>query len=231
MTNVGLSITLPTLRVPESQPRVPFLQLIRPSNLHLAILNCYRENSDDKLICIPLWDDGHSQFHRLKIRLPLEHELLEPHHRNWARSINMYITPVHSHHSVFSSYQRTDGASATVPSPRRPSTAPPGPPPAWNTPTIGPWPLRTILSLGQALASSFVNMLLICIPLGILAVIYEWSSTTVFVLNYLAIVPLARFLSFTTKALSSKVEQLLGRDAGMLVDATFGNAVLVVSNE
>ncbi|KAE8443887.1 hypothetical protein EG329_001296 [Mollisiaceae sp. DMI_Dod_QoI] len=63
----------------------------------------------------------------------------------------------------------------------------------------------------------------------ILAAVYEWSSTTVFVLNYLAIVPLARCLSFTTKALSSKVEQLLGRDAGMLVDATFGNAVLVVS--
>lgn len=91
--------------------------------------------------------------------------------------------------------------------------------------------MRTILSLGQALASSFVNMLLICIPLGIMAVIYEWSSITIFVLNYLAIVPLARFLSFTTKALSSKVEQLLGRDAGMLVDATFGNAVLVVSDE
>lgn len=232
MTNVGLSITLPTLRVPESQPRVPFLQLIRPSNLHLAILNCYRENSEDRLICIPLWDDGHSQFHRLKIRLPPKHELLKPHHRNWARSINMFITPVHSHHSVFSSYQRTDGTSTTVPSPRRPSTAPPGPPPAWkNTPTVGNWYLRTIFSLGHVLASNFVNTLLICIPLGILAAIYEWSSTTVFVLNYLAIVPLARFLSFTTKALSSKVEQSVGRDAGMLVDATFGNAVLVVSDE
>ena len=232
MTNVGLSITLPTLRVPESRPRVPFLRLIRPSNLHLAILNCYRENSDDKLICIPLWDDGHSRFHRLKIRLPPKHELLKPHYRNWARSINMYITPVHSHHSVFSSYQRADGTSATVPLPRRPSSAPTGPPPAWkNTPIIRHSSLRTILSLGYTLAGNLVNMLLIFIPLGILAVIYEWSSTTVFVLNYLAIVPLARFLSFTTKALSSKVEQLLGRDAGMLVDATFGNAVLVVSNE
>jgi len=81
------------------------------------------------------------------------------------------------------------------------------------------------------MTNNFVNMLLIFTPLGIIAVIYKWSSITVFVLNYLAIVPLARFLSFTTKALSSKVEQLLGRDAGMLVDATFGNAVLVVSDK
>jgi hypothetical protein len=224
MTNVGLSITLPTLSVSESRPRVPFLQLNRPSNLHFAILNCYRENSEDKSICIPLWDDGHSQFHRLNIPIPEEHKLLEPRHRNWARSIKMYITPVHSHHSVFNC------TSATVPLPRRPSTAQLVSPPPWMTPTR-PWPLRTILSLRKALASSYVNVLLICIPLGILAVTYEWSSITVFVLNYLAIVPLARFLSFTTKALSSKVEQLLGRDTGMLLDATFGNAVLIVSDE
>jgi len=227
MTNVGLSITLPTLHVQESQSRLSSLQINRHSNLHIAILNCYRENAQDKLICIPLWNDGYSQFHRLKKCLLLEHKPLESHHRNLARNINMFITPVHSHHRAISSYQRTD-----LPISRHPSEAPPGPLPAWkNTSTTRYWSLRTIFSLGYALAGSFVNILLICIPLGILAAVYEWSSTAVFVLNYLAIVPLARFLSFTTRALSSKMEQSLDRNAGMLVDATFGNAVLVVSDE
>ena len=54
----------------------------------------------------------------------------------------------------------------------------------------------------------------------------SWNPTAVFVLNFLAIIPLASLLSFATEELSAK----LGQTIGGLMNATFGNAVeLIVS--
>jgi Ca2+:H+ antiporter len=54
-----------------------------------------------------------------------------------------------------------------------------------------------------------------------------WNPTTVFVLNFFAIVPLAAVLSFATEEISAK----LGQTLGGLLNATFGNAVeLIVSS-
>ena len=88
------------------------------------------------------------------------------------------------------------------------------------------WPSKTAHIVYQVLASNYVNVLLVFVPLGITAGALGWKPTAVFVLNFLAIIPLAALLSFATEELSVKVGQTLGG----LLNATFGNAVeLIVS--
>jgi hypothetical protein len=76
------------------------------------------------------------------------------------------------------------------------------------------------------LASNYVNLLLVCVPAGIIVGAMDLNPTAVFVINFFAIVPLAGLLSFATEELSVK----LGQTIGGLMNATFGNAVeLIVS--
>ncbi|TQS33888.1 hypothetical protein Golomagni_05753 [Golovinomyces magnicellulatus] len=76
------------------------------------------------------------------------------------------------------------------------------------------------------LLSSYVNFLLVMVPVGIAAGMLGWSSTAVFTINFFAIIPLAAVLSFATEEISVK----LGETLGGLLNATFGNAVeLIVS--
>ncbi|KAK6536179.1 hypothetical protein TWF281_000425 [Arthrobotrys megalospora] len=78
----------------------------------------------------------------------------------------------------------------------------------------------------SVLTSNYVNVLLVFVPLGIVAGVFEWAPITVFTLNFLAIVPLAALLSYATEEISLYVGQTLGG----LLNATFGNAVeLIVS--
>jgi len=86
---------------------------------------------------------------------------------------------------------------------------------------------KHVLHLTYAvLASNYVNVFLVFVPLGILAGALGWNPTVVFVLNFIAIIPLAALLSFATEELSAK----LGQTLGGLMNATFGNAVeLIVS--
>jgi Ca2+:H+ antiporter len=76
------------------------------------------------------------------------------------------------------------------------------------------------------LRSSYANYLLPFVALGIVAGALSWNSAAVFVLNFLAIFPLASLLSYSTEELSASV----GQTFGGLINATFGNAVeLIVS--
>ena len=76
------------------------------------------------------------------------------------------------------------------------------------------------------LLSNYVNILLVFVPLGITAGVMKWNSTAVFVMNFLAIIPLAALLSFATEELAL----IVGETLGGLLNATFGNAVeLIVS--
>lgn len=76
------------------------------------------------------------------------------------------------------------------------------------------------------LASSYFNVLLIFVPLRTIAGALSWNPTAVFVLNFLAIVPLAALLTFAAEELSSK----LGQTWSGLLNAMFTNAVkLIVS--
>ncbi|KAI9900661.1 hypothetical protein N3K66_004923 [Trichothecium roseum] len=80
--------------------------------------------------------------------------------------------------------------------------------------------------LKVTLLSSYVNILLPTVPIGIIAGVLGWGSTAIFVINFLAIIPLAAVLSFATEEISVK----LGETMGGLLNATFGNAVeLIVS--
>ena len=89
------------------------------------------------------------------------------------------------------------------------------------------YPAYFLLKLWQTLASNYVNLLLVFVPLGIIGGALGWNPTAVFILNFLAIIPLASLLSFATEELSAK----LGQTLGGLLNATFGNAVeLIVSN-
>lgn len=102
---------------------------------------------------------------------------------------------------------------------------------SWHDEDISPWvkyPKHISYITWLTLSSNYVNVLLVFVPLGMIAGGLGWSPTTVFVLNFLAICPLASLLSFATEELSVK----LGETVGGLLNATFGNAVeLIVSLE
>ena len=96
-----------------------------------------------------------------------------------------------------------------------------------------PWvryPAKAAYNVGSAtyrtLVSNWANVFLVFVPLGMIAGVLGWNPTAVFILNFLAIIPLAGLLSFATEELAQKVGQTLGG----LLNATFGNAVeLIVS--
>ncbi|KAL8905395.1 MAG: hypothetical protein Q9171_006680 [Xanthocarpia ochracea] len=88
------------------------------------------------------------------------------------------------------------------------------------------WPASFAYTSWQTLTSNPVNVLLVFVPLGIAFGASHGNPTVVFILNFLAIIPLASLLSFATEELSVK----LGQTLGGLMNATFGNAVeLIVS--
>ena len=86
------------------------------------------------------------------------------------------------------------------------------------------WPATFLYRTYQTLASNPVNLLLVFVPLGIISGAVGWSSTATFILNFLAIIPLASLLSFATEELSIK----LGQTLGGLLNASFGNAVELI---
>jgi len=76
------------------------------------------------------------------------------------------------------------------------------------------------------LTSNYVNVLLVFLPLGIISGVLGWNPIVVFVMNFLAIMPLAALLSYATEEFSKKV----GQTVGGLLNASFGNATeLIVS--
>jgi Ca2+:H+ antiporter len=78
----------------------------------------------------------------------------------------------------------------------------------------------------RLLFDNHVNIMVVLVPVGILSGLLGWSPTAIFVLNFLAIIPLASLLSTATEQLSMEVGDTLGG----LMNATFGNAVeLIVS--
>ncbi|KAH0536029.1 hypothetical protein FGG08_007078 [Glutinoglossum americanum] len=76
------------------------------------------------------------------------------------------------------------------------------------------------------LFSSWINVLFIFAPAGIAVNFLGVSPVIVFVVNFIAIIPLAAMLSYATEELALRVGETLGG----LLNATFGNAVeLIVS--
>ncbi|CEP09582.1 hypothetical protein [Parasitella parasitica] len=73
--------------------------------------------------------------------------------------------------------------------------------------------------------SSWVNLLLVFIPIGIVSHFF-WSPTITFIMNFLAIIPLAKLLGFATEDIALRTGDIIGG----LLNASFGNAVeLIIS--
>lgn len=98
--------------------------------------------------------------------------------------------------------------------------------PLWEDPRPWvQWPATFLHLAYETLRSNiYVNVFLVFVPLGIVAGALGWNPNAVFILNFLAIIPLASVLSFATEQLSAK----LGQTLGGLLNATFGNAVELI---
>lgn len=77
-----------------------------------------------------------------------------------------------------------------------------------------------------ALFSSWVNILLIASPVGIALHFAKVDPVVIFVVNFIAIIPLAGTLSYATEEIALRTGEVIGG----LLNASFGNAVeLIVS--
>ena len=84
--------------------------------------------------------------------------------------------------------------------------------------------VRFYFVLKEILLSSWLNVLLICVPVGIAVKAAGVSPTIVFAINAIAIVPLAGLLSHATESVASE----MGDTVGALMNVTFGNAVELI---
>ena len=84
--------------------------------------------------------------------------------------------------------------------------------------------VRFYLVLKEILLSSWLNVLLIFVPVGIAVKAAGVSPTIVFAINAIAIVPLAGLLSHATESVASE----MGDTIGALMNVTFGNAVELI---
>ena len=76
----------------------------------------------------------------------------------------------------------------------------------------------------NAICYSWVNVLLIFVPVGIAAQAAGLRPEIVFSMNAIAIIPLAGLLSHATESVASR----LGDTVGALLNVTFGNAVELI---
>lgn len=83
---------------------------------------------------------------------------------------------------------------------------------------------RFFIHTKNAICHSWINVLLVFVPIGIAAEAAHMSPTIVFALNAVAIVPLAGLLSHATESVASR----LGDTIGALLNVTFGNAVELI---
>jgi Ca2+:H+ antiporter len=72
--------------------------------------------------------------------------------------------------------------------------------------------------------SSYLNFLIIFLPLGIIAHVLEWKGEVIFFLNFVALIPLAKILGSATEEIALYTNETIGG----LLNATFGNAVEMI---
>ncbi|OXV06452.1 hypothetical protein Egran_05780 [Elaphomyces granulatus] len=78
--------------------------------------------------------------------------------------------------------------------------------------------------LKATVLNSWINLLLIFVPAGIAVNYAHLNPVAIFVVNFIAIVPLAAMLSFATEEIALRT----GETIGGLLNATFGNAVELI---
>ncbi|KAM0431832.1 hypothetical protein ACHAPT_005083 [Fusarium lateritium] len=86
-------------------------------------------------------------------------------------------------------------------------------------------PFTVANQLQRTFLNSWINILLIAAPVGIaLNYVHSVNRIAVFVVNFIAIIPLAAILSFATEEIALRTGEVLGG----LINATFGNAVELI---
>ncbi|KAL2006316.1 hypothetical protein VTN00DRAFT_9970 [Thermoascus crustaceus] len=78
--------------------------------------------------------------------------------------------------------------------------------------------------LKATLFNSWVNILLVMAPVGIIVNYLHIDPVGIFVINFIAIIPLASMLSYATEEIALRT----GETIGGLLNATFGNAVELI---
>jgi calcium/proton exchanger cax len=81
-----------------------------------------------------------------------------------------------------------------------------------------------VANLKTALFHSWVNVLLVFVPVGIAVHFAGINPNVVFALNAIAIIPLAGLLTFATESVAHR----LGPTLGALLNVSFGNAVELI---
>ena len=83
---------------------------------------------------------------------------------------------------------------------------------------------RVFANVKVALFHSWVNVLLVFVPVGIAVHFAGVNENVVFALNAVAIIPLAGLLTFATECVAHR----LGPTLGALLNVSFGNAVELI---
>lgn len=91
----------------------------------------------------------------------------------------------------------------------------------WKLKTL---PRRFYVTSRMIILSSWLNALLVFVPVGIILRFLHAPPTAVFTVNALAIIPLAGLLSYATEGVARK----MGDTVGALMNVTFGNAVELI---
>lgn len=86
------------------------------------------------------------------------------------------------------------------------------------------FPSQIVHTTYEVFKTNYVNVLLVFVPIGIVAGAAKWAPALQFILNFIAIIPLASLLAFATEELAVP----LGQTIGGLLNATFGNAVELI---
>ncbi|KAK3187456.1 hypothetical protein K4F52_003802 [Lecanicillium sp. MT-2017a] len=85
-------------------------------------------------------------------------------------------------------------------------------------------PFTTANQLQRTFLNSWINLLILAAPVGIALNYTGVNKIAVFVVNFVAIIPLAAMLSFATEEIALRTGETLGG----LLNATFGNAVELI---
>ncbi|KAJ5635663.1 uncharacterized protein N7484_008976 [Penicillium longicatenatum] len=93
-----------------------------------------------------------------------------------------------------------------------------------ETEDVKPHKFTLASQLRATIFNSWINVLFFAVPVGIALYAADMNPVAIFVVNFIAIIPLAAMLSFATEEIALRT----GETIGGLLNATFGNAVELI---
>mmetsp|Transcript_34477 Transcript_34477/g.97687 ORF Transcript_34477/g.97687 Transcript_34477/m.97687 type:complete len:483 (+) Transcript_34477:16-1464(+) len=85
-------------------------------------------------------------------------------------------------------------------------------------------PVTDFLAIKDMIMGSYINLLLICVPIGFAAEYLGMGAVAIFFINFLGLIPLALILGDITEDLAVRFGDVIGG----LLNATFGNVVEMI---